>query len=42
MIQEVKISKQSFEQLKERAEQTGRPVQGLVDAALEQFIKYNK
>lgn len=42
MMAEVKISKQSFEQLKERAERTGRPVQELVDAALQQFIKANE
>ncbi len=39
---ETKISRQSYEQLKERAEQTGRPVQESVDAALQQFIKDNE
>jgi hypothetical protein len=39
---ETMISRKSFEQLKKRAEQTGRPVQELVDAALEQFIKDNE
>jgi hypothetical protein len=36
---ETMISRESFEHLKDRAEQMGRPVQELVDAALEQFIK---
>jgi predicted DNA binding CopG/RHH family protein len=39
---EVKINKQSFEQLKERAEQTGCPVQEIVNEALEQFLANNQ
>ena len=37
----VRVSRQMFEELKAAAEQSGRPVQELLNGATEQFIKEN-